>query len=215
VTEWRQRLITVGLLAGGVATSVKKNSPPVPFLLELLPPPAGDEYVSNPDVIPPQGERWRTYILRDSLGQAWPNVPVIVRERFGNKVGPGRPPDVDGIWYNGPPLPGATALINHYELTDHYALRDLSKAEVGFIQYYYAFGFTAPSWLQLPSDFSLRGTVGGGLAVPLWIKDAYNLCGSSFQEPMPAGQPVRLNANYTGIDGDNGPPPAQGCAPPL
>jgi hypothetical protein len=214
VKEWAKRLAVVGLLAdAAVAANVADSSPAVPYMVELLEPPAGDEYVDNPQVRPPQGERQRKYILKDTQGHPWRNVPVIVRERFSDKIGPGQLPAADGIWYNGPTIPGAQALVNHQQMTDHYGLGALFASEVGFIQYYYAFGFTAPSWLQLPSGFSLPGVGGPGLAVPLWIKDAYNLC-ARLKDPI-AGQAVRLNPNYTGIEGDNGPRPAQGCAPPL
>jgi hypothetical protein len=220
VTEWRSRLLIVSSLAAGVAASVKLNSPPVPFFVELVGPPDGDKYVADQNIIrPPQGERRRTYILKDVLGRPWPmDQPVVVRERFSNKVGPGSLPAANGIWYNGPLPPDAndkTAPLDNSTMTDHYAIGNMFGQEVGYIQYYYAAGFTAPSWLQLPVGFSVPGVTVPGLVVPLAIKDIYNSCGSIFQEPLPYGQPVRLNANYTGIDGDNGPPPAQGCAPPL
>ena len=215
VKEWIKRLTIVGLLAkAAVDANVAESSPAVPYMVELLKPPAGDEYVDNPQVRPPQGERQRRYILKDTQGHPWRNVPVTVRERFSNKVGPGVLPAADGIWYNGPTIPGAQALDNHQQMTDHYGLGALFASEVGFIQYYYAFGFTAPSWLQLPSGFSLPGVGPTGLAVPLWIKDAYNSCATGLKDPI-AGQAVRFSPNYTGIAGDNGPPPAQGCAPPL
>jgi hypothetical protein len=101
-------------------------------------------------------------------------------------------------------------------MKDYYNLGLLDTLEVGFVQLYYATGFTPPSILT-NSGFTLPGVPSLGPAVPLLIKDAYNSCQALMGRPITliAGQPVRLALSYVGIDGDNGPAPATGCAPPT
>ena len=106
-------------------------------------------------------------------------------------------------------------------ITDHYGLGLLDTLEVGFLQFYYATGFTPPSVLAI-SGFTLPNVSEPGLAVPLLIKDQYNACAAIMGSgvTVSAAQPVRLALNYSGIFGDNGPPvdplrsSPPGCAPP-
>jgi hypothetical protein len=94
-------------------------------------------------------------------------------------------------------------------MQDHITEGTLFPGEVNYIQYFYASDFNPPSWLIMPSGWSLDGVASGAeLKVPLLIKDLWNQCkGPGYL----AGQPVRLTKTSVGIDNDMG--PGTGCAP--
>ncbi len=221
---WLGRLAAVGAIIGLQNQSSLNyvNSNPIPLVLDLSYP-SGDYYATANEYA--GGHiRERAYNVRDNLGRLWTGKPLVIAERFSDPIGPGSLPAADGIWYSGgaAPSPGSKALTFGYEMTDKYGL-GLYQAEVGYIQYYYAYGFAPPSWLRLPSTFSLPGlptslpgNAGNGPAVPLWIHDAHNACETVLGDVMTTfpAQTARLNPMFIGIDGDKGPPPATGCAAP-
>ena len=162
--------------------------------------------------------RERYYIVKDEIGRPWSNNSLIIRERFTYIAGPGSLPAPTGAWYvqTAAPTPVAQKLTNNDEMRDTYGL-GLYSGEVEYSQYYYAYGFTPPSWFHLPAQFALPGVPVQGLVIPLWINDLYNSCENygSLLSTIPA-QTVRLNPNFIGIDGDEGPPPQPTkCAAPL
>lgn len=87
-------------------------------------------------------------------------------------------------------------------MRDYYRLKLTATVEVGFLQFYYATGFTPPSVLT-NSGFTLPGVPSIGRAVPLLIKDAFNACTAIIGNPVSLSetQPVRLNRNYSGCCG--------------
>ncbi len=153
--------------------------------------------------------RQRIYELKDNFGKPWPgSSPVVIKERFANPVGPGVLPSADGCWFT---ISGCTkqdGRIDRSRVVDSYGL-GLYSAEIGYVQYYYAYGFAPPSKLAV-SGFTLPSVSSPGLVVPLWIKDSDNKCQNPQGMAIP-GQPVRLTHQYFGIDGDQG--PGTGCAP--
>jgi hypothetical protein len=225
VFSWFVQLAAVGASVALTESNLASSTKPVPFTLDLEKPPRGDEYISYPGTVNGQA-RQRAYILRDTLGRPWSILnKVIVGERFTDFLG-GTPPAPNGIWYatvpNPSPGPSGTGQpISESpsgEMTDHYGL---GGAAVGFIQYYYAYGFQAPSWLSL-SGFSLPGLPGslpggtpGGLVLPLWIHDQYNGCEASLGGGFTAlpAQTILLAPSFVGIDGDMG--PSTKCLPIL
>lgn len=202
---------------------------PIPFIVELGHTGAGanavplDKYGQpNPPALPvafpPEGERQRTYTLIGSDGRPWPDAPVVVKETFSNRVGPGTYPPADGYWFRQDPDPNhngysgsAVELTNLSQMTDHYALAGIGfNPPVGFIQYYYATSFVPPIGML---NLTLPGVVSQGAVAPLWIRDEYNTCKNrlSIGSRMLPGQTIWLGQSYTGFDGDGGPPPSVGC----
>ncbi len=194
---------------------------PIPFLVDLNPMPDGDSYQTYTSANSGL-KRQREYVVKDILGRPWPGANIAINERFSDKVGPGKLPDPDGYWHLGGTVPPQYTLSEETLFQDHQGIRDLLVdniaysallgGEVGFIQYFYASGFSPPPWMSLPSGFSLPGiaNTAQGIVVPLWIKDSYNGCS---RHVFVAGQPVRLNPGYVGFNGDAG--PGMGCASPT
>lgn len=162
---------------------------PIPLIVDLARQSNGvpdDEYVQVQGIAKPtQGERQRTYTLIGSDGRPCPNLPVVVKERFSNRVGNGVLPPASGYWWN----------------------RQL--APVGFIQYHHATSFIPP--FGMPT-YSLPSIPAQGAVAPLWIKDEYYSCLKFKGIPLTIpGQTVWLSQYHTGPDGGGGPPAAQEC----
>jgi len=171
--NWWPALAAFGaaVAVGEASSSNPQSSNQIPFLVELQPGNHNDYYDNSNESESSWNEttRFRYYMLKDTYGRPWvASNNVIVGERFSDRVGAALPA-ANGLWYGGMPVNGGQAILSDPpgNMNDHYGLNPLSQS-VGYIQYYYAYRFTPPSWLNFPGGLlapvlppSLPGYTGG------------------------------------------------------